>query len=113
MLPAQVKRLYLLCVLQIITAIYSYAQEPAMKHYTVNDGLPSSTVYGMLNDSKGFLWFCTEAGVSRYDGQKFTTFTLADGLSDNEMLRVYEDSKGRIWFLGFNGTLTYYYHGFF
>ena len=110
MLIAQVNRGFIFCLLQIFFAIYAYAQEPVMKHYTVNDGLASGTVYGMLNDSKGFLWFCTEDGVSRFDGHKFTNITLADGLSDNEMLRVYEDAGGRIWFLGFNGTLSYYFN---
>jgi len=88
-------------------------QSVHMRHYTVNDGLASSTVYTMLNDSKGYLWMCTEAGVSRFDGHKFTNFSTENGLSDNEMLRVYEDSKGRIWFLGFNGTLSYFLNGKF
>jgi len=103
----------LFCLLQIFTAFYSFAQEATMKHYTVKDGLPSGTIYSILNDSKGYLWFATDAGVSRFDGHSFTNFTLSDGLSDNEVIKIAEDSKGRIWLLGFSGTLCYYLRGKF
>ena len=109
MITALVNRLTLLCLLQMFLSATARGQEPAMRHYTVNDGLASSTVYTILCDSKGFIWFCTEAGVSRYDGHEFKNYTTSDGLSDNEMLRAYEDTRGRIWFMGFNGTLSYYY----
>ena len=86
------------------------AQDPVLRHYSVNDGLPSGSIYRMLKDKEGFLWFATDAGVSRFDGKKFTNFTTADGLADNEVLQIHQDSKGRIWFFGFNGTLSYFYH---
>lgn len=79
------------------------------RNYTVNDGLANSTVYYIHQDSKGFIWFATESGVNRYDGQTFQTFTMDDGLSDNEVLQIREDSKGRTWFLTLNGKLSYYY----
>ncbi len=67
----------------------------------------------MNQDSKGFIWFATESGVNRYDGQAFQTFTMDDGLSDNEVLQIQEDSKGRTWFLTLNGKLSYYYNNKF
>lgn len=80
-------------------------------HLTVKDGLPSSTVYHAMQDSKGFMWFCTETGVCRYDGKRFQNFTINSGLADNENFRCYEDRKGRIWFLSYNGKLSYYANG--
>jgi ligand-binding sensor domain-containing protein len=84
------------------------AQEMLIKHFTVKDGLPSATVYSIIQDKQGFMWMATEAGVSRFDGKKFTNYSLTDGLGENEILKVFQDSRGRIWFLGFNGTLSYY-----
>jgi len=62
-----------------------------------------------MQDSKGFIWFGTDAGANRFNGNYFEQFTVDDGLSDNEVLRIHEDSKGRIWFLTYNGKLSYYY----
>jgi ligand-binding sensor domain-containing protein len=67
-------------------------------HYTVLSGLPSSSVYEMMMDSKGFIWFGSDNGVTRFDGQNFKTYTVEDGLRDNTVLRCFEDRQGRIWF---------------
>ena len=97
---------YLLCL--STTAI---SQTLQFKNITVNDGLLSSTVYCVFQDSKGFIWIATINGVSRYDGKTFENFTADNGLSDNEVLKILEDSKGRIWFLTYNGKLSYYLDG--
>ena len=87
------------------------AQE--LRNYNVKDGIANSTVYSVMQDSRGFLWFCTETGVNRFDGHHFETFTVQDGLADNENFKSYEDSKGRIWFCSYNGRACYYKNGKF
>lgn len=94
-----------LCLCEVNAQTYNY------RHYSVEHGLASTTVYMVCQDAKGYMWFGTEAGVSRFDGKVFTTFTIDDGLSDNEILRIHEDSKGRIWFFAFNGHLSFYQDG--
>lgn len=103
------KVLILYLIFNFSTSVF--AQTLQFKNITVNDGLLSSTVYCVFQDSKGFIWFATINGVSRYDGKTFENFTTDNGLSDNEVLKVVEDSKGRIWFLTFNGKLSYYLDG--
>src|SRR6185436_9954480 len=88
-----------------ITTVYS--QSLVYKNYTVNDGLCGQTVYSSYEDSKGFMWFATDAGVSRFDGVHFQNFNTLVGLSDNEILSIREDSRGRIWFLPSNGKISY------
>ena len=44
------------------------------KKIGVNDGLSESSVYCILQDSKGFMWFGTKDGLNRYDGTKFRIF---------------------------------------
>lgn len=88
--------------------IPGFSQFSFYKNYTVNDGLPSSKAYDMLQDSKGYMWFATENGVSRFDGYDFKNFTLQDGLPTNSTIGLYEDYKGRIWFLSFRGSISYF-----
>lgn len=82
-------------------------QNVLTKHFTTTDGLRSNTIYSLMQDKQGFLWFSSDAGVTRFDGKSFQNYSIADGLSDNEILTIKQDSKGRIWFLGFNGTVSY------
>src|SRR3954463_7666454 len=93
-------KLFILSFL-LVFALKSSAQElqPAYKHFTTDDGLPSSETYRVLQDRKGFIWIATDKGVSRYDGYSFQNFTIQDGLPDNSVLNLFEDSKGRIWFI--------------
>ena len=84
------------------------AQEPFFHNYSVSDGLPSNEIYDIFRDSKGFLWFATDAGTSCYDGYHFTNYTSRDGLPDNAIFGFYEDSRGRIWFRSYSGLLSYF-----
>lgn len=82
-------------------------------HYTTEQGLPSSEVYDVMQTQDGFMWFCTDFGVVRFNGFEFTTFTENDGLAESSILRMQPDQFGRLWFFGFEGTLSYYHNGKF
>ncbi len=76
-------------------------------HYSTKDGLPSNTVYCAVQDDDGFIWFGTDAGLSRFDGVDFINYGLKDGLPDMEILNFHKDHKGRIWIYTFNGKLCF------
>lgn len=94
-------------------SISLFAQSEVSQNFTISNGLPSNRVYHSIIDSKGFVWFSTDKGVSRYDGYTFKTFTTRDGLTDNEVFFMHEDAKNRIWFMTYSGKLSYYKEGFF
>jgi len=100
---------YLIIFFLLLVSFAAIGQSYNYRHYTVDDGLISSTVYNTFQDSKGFIWFCTDAGVNRFNGKVFEKFSQDEGLSDNEVFQMHEDKKGRIWFLSYNGKLTYYF----
>ena len=104
-------RFYLcaLCCVLYSTAVFS--QEYGYTHYDSKDGLAGSTVYCMVQDKDGFLWFGTEGGLSRFDGTHFKNFTKEDGLPDNEVIQLFADSKGRVWIAPFKKSVCYYYKG--
>lgn len=101
------------CVFLLTGFTKAHSQTLNFRNYSVKEGLANSTVYSIFQDSKGFMWFATESGVNRFDGQKFELFTMDNGLSDNEVLQIKEDSSGRIWFLTLNGKLSYYFNNHF
>src|SRR5436190_22932692 len=101
------------CFYFLLISHYASAKSFSFKNYSTQDGLSSSKVYMCIQDSKGYMWFCTDAGVCRFDGRRFELFTRNDGLSDNEVFHLFEDSEQRIWFLTYNGHLSYYYDGKF
>ena len=81
------------------------------KRITINDGLSLSSVYDIYQDSKGFIWFGTEDGLNKYDGQSITVYgatTDQHNILANKWIElVYEDKSGMIW-LGSRGGLTKY-----
>ncbi|MBN9485361.1 MAG: histidine kinase [Bacteroidetes bacterium] len=82
----------------------------AQQHYTKSNGLLSNTVYNSFRDSRGYIWFCTDKGVSRFDGKNFKNYTTADGIPDNSIVNFFEDRAGRLWLFCVNGASCYIYH---
>lgn len=89
------------------------AQDVPMLHYSIENGLPSNTIYDLYQDPDGFVWIGTDKGIARYNGHKFEIFTTADGLSDNECFFFKPDYNGRLWIGTANGELCYYKDGVF
>ncbi len=70
-------------------------------HVTTEDGLAHNHVEVITQDSRGFLWFGTQGGLSRFDGSRITNY-LADpddpnSLSGSNVLDILEDRHGQIW----------------
>lgn len=66
--------------------------------YDATDGLADNMVYSIALDREGNLWFATECGACRYDGEGFVTFTRQDGLADDFVLSAFLDRDGDLWF---------------
>jgi len=96
---------FLAIYLLIIGEIYS--QQPVFKNYNVKDGLPSTETYCSFQDSKGFIWVLSDAGVARFDGYSFKTYSIENGLADNTVFGICEDKHGRIWFRSLSGRICY------
>ncbi|HMU05909.1 MAG TPA: two-component regulator propeller domain-containing protein, partial [Saprospiraceae bacterium] len=99
---------YRTIVLLVISIFYGsslYCQEyKDVKNITIKDGLPSNVVYGIKQDSKGFIWATTNKGVVRYDGRKFKLYTVEDGLPSNDNFVMLLDSKDNVWLYSFKAV---------
>ncbi|MCU0432499.1 MAG: SpoIIE family protein phosphatase [Bacteroidia bacterium] len=74
-----------------------FAQQYNFKLYSTRDGLVHSIVKTIFRDSRGYIWFGTQGGVSRFDGKHFVNFTEKNGLPGNDITSISEDGKGNIW----------------
>jgi hypothetical protein len=74
-------------------------QHVSYRHFDTRDGLPSTRINGLLEDSRGYIWVITDKGAARYNGYNFEVFTTKQGLPNDNVLLIHEDLKGRVWFL--------------
>jgi ligand-binding sensor domain-containing protein len=45
-----------------------------LTHFNSENGLPQNSVNFAEMDNDGYLWLATQAGIVRYDGQRFRLF---------------------------------------
>jgi hypothetical protein len=98
----------LCCILLLALAVPALSQQPVFRNYGSKDGLSSNEVYCAFQDSKGFIWFGTDGGLSRFDGYSFRRFTSVQGLADNTIFGIQEDRHGRLWFRSLSGKISYF-----
>jgi hypothetical protein len=82
-------------------------QEFFLKHFTVDDGLPSNDVYQVMQDSLGHLLIATDRGCARYDGNSFELLQSPRGRS-NPIFYMYRSSACKIFLSGIKGLLYEY-----
>lgn len=81
----------------VLLAQFAVAERLPLRSYTPVDGLPGISVHRIVRDSKGFLWFCTNEGLSRFDGYGFKNFGRAEGLPDPNVNDFLETKAGDYW----------------
>ncbi len=84
------------------------AQQINFRNYNVEDGLIQSYVLCISQDQKGYLWFGTADGLSKFDGHGFTNYNKKDGLAHNYTISSMIDNEGRLWFGHKYGQITIY-----
>jgi len=62
--------------------------------YTTGQGLAHNLVYKVVPDSRGFIWFATRGGLSRFDGYSFTNYGVDDGLPSAAVHDLLETRDG-------------------
>ena len=86
--------------------------------FTVENGLPAGSdrdgklyyvITGITEDQDGNLWLSSynRLGLTRYDGETFTTFTVEDGLAGSSVDDVLVDREGYVWAAIYGGISRY------
>lgn len=83
------------------------AQQLPIKTYTTADGLAQNLVLKIVRDSRGYLWFCTAEGLSRFDGYSFTNYTIEHGLPHRSVRDLLETHSGVYWVATGDGLVRF------
>ncbi len=74
-----------------------------------SDGLSNNQIEVIFKDSRGFMWFATNSGLNRYDGQSFKIYrpdkSDPQSISTDKITSIQEDASGNLWL--FNRILKY------
>ena len=103
-----------LCCVLVFVCLTAMAQQesPSLTRFTTEQGLADDWVHTAMQDSKGFLWFGTEGGLSRFDGQRFFNFyeekNNPNSLSSNKVRGLCEDPDGTFWLASLDGGLDHF-----
>lgn len=72
--------------------------------------IPNSTVYSIVQDNIGFIWFGTTDGLIRYDGYNFVVYKYdplnTNSISSNSAGNLFKDQYGIIWIGTWGGGLN-------
>ncbi len=96
-----------ICILWVISSwlfaadCFSQSDNYKFTRIDINNGLSHNQVNCILKDSRGFMWFGTLSGLSRYDGYNFKVFRNdskdTTSLNDNYITNLFEDHNGKLW----------------
>lgn len=70
--------------------------------FTTSNGLTDNSVRQIYQDSRGYVWFATFYGLSRYDGYDIVQYSPAQGnwpLEEIQVRNLVEDPYGYMWVL--------------
>lgn len=83
------------------------SQPLTFRRIGTEQGLSQCTVLSMLQDRYGFMWFCAQDGLNRYDGYSFKVYKHnaedSASLSSSLTITVFEDRAGVLWVGTYNG----------
>ena len=84
----------------------------SVKSFSINDGLPSNVIYGIMGDDENNLWLSTNNGISKFNltNNSFRNFDIKDGLQSNQFFygAFHSNNDGELYFGGINGLNSFY-----
>jgi signal transduction histidine kinase/ligand-binding sensor domain-containing protein/CheY-like chemotaxis protein/AraC-like DNA-binding protein len=103
-------------ILFFLTSQFGFGQQKVYNftNYNSKDGLASNTINAVLKDKYGFMWFATEDGLNKFDGQNFNIYRHKEGdpnsLGRGSVMALKEDKNGNLW-VGTGDKLSLYNRG--
>ncbi len=87
-------------------AFHDYAKQT----WSIDQGLPQTTVLSLAQGPQGYMWIGTEAALARFDGVSFRSFVPADtpALPGAWIETLYNDGHGNLWIGTYKGLALYH-----
>ena len=108
----KMKKCYFLLIF-VFVAHWIHGQQKEYKfiNFSSRNGLTSNSINAIIKDKNGFMWFGTEDGLNRFDGQNFTEYRHKENdstsIGSGPITAMTQDKAGNIW-LATNLTLSVY-----
>ncbi len=88
---------FLYTYILVIYSVSLFSQERLkFDHISIEQGLSQSSIFDIIQDDKGFLWFATLDGLNRYDGYKMKIYRAnpldTNSIAGNSISSICEDS---------------------
>ncbi len=84
---------------------YNAGADKQWRNYTTQDGLAGNVVYSIAEGRDGSLWFGTDHGVSRFDGQQWYRYGREQGVLSDHVYAIVAVSESEVW-VGSRGGVT-------
>jgi ligand-binding sensor domain-containing protein/signal transduction histidine kinase len=81
----------------MLASATAWPERLPIESVTMAQGLASNTIHKIVRDSRGFLWFCTGEGLSRFDGHQFVNFGISQGLPGRVVWDLTQTRSGDYW----------------
>jgi signal transduction histidine kinase/ligand-binding sensor domain-containing protein len=94
-------------LLYIPFLLHSQPDNLKFKHISVENGLSQNSVWSIVQDKTGFMWFGTDFGLNEYNGYNFRIFKALENrlsISADRVEHLFVDSYGLIWMGLANGV---------
>ena len=93
---------YIAIVWILSVSIFVFGQDHVVfEQLTARDGLSNGTINAIFKDSHGFMWFCTDDGLNRFDGYSFKVYkselSYNSAVKNIQFFSIIEDSYHNIW----------------
>lgn len=101
--------LYIFIVLFLVAPVAHLklkAQYPQRFEYNEENGMPSNTIYSVLQDKKGFIWLGSEAGLIKFDGVNYQLYKTKNQKS-KPVTTLTNSSSGKLYCLNFQSQIFY------
>ncbi|MEO8069082.1 MAG: two-component regulator propeller domain-containing protein [Flavobacteriales bacterium] len=105
-------RNWLLPVL-LLASLQVTAQNFYFENISIEQGLPASKVYCVVQDARGLVWMGTEAGLANYDGNTVVALGENAGTAANGARSLLLDKDGRLWAGHIQGGISLMENGAF
>ncbi|KAB2847224.1 MAG: hypothetical protein F9K45_00120 [Melioribacteraceae bacterium] len=96
------KKYFIYIFFSFVITIHAGGKRYVFEKLSIEEGLSQSTIYDIIQDDSGFMWFCTDNGLNRYDGKNFKHYfdygDSSNGISSNRVYCAAKDSYGYLWF---------------
>ena len=99
-----IKKIIALLIVLLSSSVV-LAQDPVCRTINKQNGLPSNTVYNLLQDKQGFIWLGHDKGLSKYDGQSFVNYQSPS--QQGKSLSNLVEAGNSIWCKDFAGNIYY------